>query len=190
MSRQRHRLLGSSCQVAVLSAISSTHRRYGSGARRCTSAGLLRHQILSPKRTTTYGCESRGTGPWLIVDAPLVARRRRPGQLTDTSQIERITRNVLTVISRAAEQMGEFVTPTEIRRRLLDLHLNLGVICLRTNRNAEARELLWRSIRGQPDAWPPYLLFLLAFGPAGLYCGLEQFNRRLRRMRRSSGASQ
>jgi cellulose synthase/poly-beta-1,6-N-acetylglucosamine synthase-like glycosyltransferase len=128
--------------------------------------------------------------PLAFVDAPLVARRRRPGQLTDPSQIERITRNVRTVIDRAKEQMGEFVTPIEIRRRLARLDLDLGVICLRDSRNAEARQLIWQSIRGQPGAWPQYLLFLLACGPAGLYRSLEQFNRRLRGMLRSGNASQ
>jgi glycosyltransferase involved in cell wall biosynthesis len=127
--------------------------------------------------------------PMAFVDAPLVARRRRPGQLTDASQIERITRNVRTVIDRAAEQMDAFVTPVEIRRRLARLDLDLGVICLRTSRNAEARQWLWQSIRGQPGAWPQYLLLLLACGPTGLYRGLEQFNRRLRGMVRLRNAS-
>ena len=117
-----------------------------------------------------------------FVDAPLVARRRRPGQLTDISQNERVTRNVLTVISRAAERMEGVVTPTEIRRRLARVRFDLGVMCLRTNRNAEARDLLWSSVRGQPNSWPRYLMLLLAFGPAGVYGGLERLNRRLRRM--------
>lgn len=128
--------------------------------------------------------------PLAYVDAPLVARRRRPGQLTDTSQNEQVTRNVLTVISRAAERMEGVVVPTEIRRRLARLHFNLGVMCLRTNRNAEARELLWRSVCGCPNAWPRYLMLLLAFGPAGVYGGLERLNRRLRGMLAQSRATQ
>jgi hypothetical protein len=97
---------------------------------------------------------------------------------------------VLTVISRAAERMEGVVAPTEIRRRLGCLNFNLGVMCLRTNRNAEARDLLWSSVRGQPVAWPRYLMLLLAFGPAGLYGGLERLNRRLRWRLRLNRATQ
>ena len=128
--------------------------------------------------------------PLVYVDAPLVARRRRPGQLTDASQNEQVTRNVLAVISRAAERMEGVVARTEIRRRLARLHFNLGVMCLRTNRNAEARELLWKSVCGYPNAWSGYLMLLLAFGPVGVYGGLERFNRRLRGILPQSRATQ
>ena len=127
--------------------------------------------------------------PLAYVDAPLVARRRRPGQLTDSSQNERVARNVLAVVTRAAERMDGLVGPAEIRRRLAGLHFNLGVMSLRANRNEEARDLLRRSIREQPDALRRYAMLLLAFGPAGLYGCLEQFNRLLRRKRRSRVAA-
>ena len=157
-----------------------------------TSSVLVRREA-----TTRAGCFDTTLGTeedyefWLriaqdwrlaYVDAPLVARRRRPGQLTDSSQNERVVRNVLAVISRAAERLEGVVAPTEVRRRLARLHFNLGVICLRTNRNAEARDLLWKSVCECPNAWPRYPMLLLAFGPAGVYGGLERLNRRLRRM--------
>ena len=128
--------------------------------------------------------------PMAYVDAPLVARRRRPGQLTDSSQNEQVTRNVLKVISCAAERLEGLVTPLDIRRRLARLHFNLGVMYLRTNQNAEARRLLLSSVRGQPGELHRYVPLVLSFAPSGVYSGLEWFNRRLRRALRSSGTMQ
>lgn len=118
------------------------------------------------------------------VDAPLVARRRRPGQLTSTDQLERVVRNVLRVIERAATQLDGIVTPTDVRLRLGHMHRNLAVICLRSGRNDEARSHLRLSLDKQPGALLSYMLLLLALCPAGLFARLERLNRRLLRGRR------
>jgi len=124
--------------------------------------------------------------PMAYVDAPLLARRRRPGQLTSADQLERVVRNVIQVVERAAPQLKGAVTPTDVRIRLGRLHRNLAVFCLRRGENAEARDQLRSSIGKQPRELLSYLLLLLALFPAGLYARLERLNHRRRRARRKN----
>ncbi|MGH8249496.1 MAG: glycosyltransferase [Steroidobacteraceae bacterium] len=118
--------------------------------------------------------------PFVYVDAPLVAFRRRAGQLTAPGQAERILRNVATVVERAATRMADSIDPGMVQSRLAAVHRALGIACLRNGRTREARRHLWRSIREQPAQAVTALLLPMTLLPASVFGRLERFVREFR----------
>jgi glycosyltransferase involved in cell wall biosynthesis len=84
------------------------------------------------------------------VDAPLVARRKRPGQLTRPDQIEEVARSSLQVVERVSPWIAEVVPPDVVRRRLAEKHRELGFVQLLAGRRFEARTSLRASMSRQP----------------------------------------
>lgn len=123
-----------------------------------------------------YDCWLKLSREWplLYVDAPLVGFRRRSGQLTRPDQLERVSRNAIKVVQRAAQRMAGEVAPKEVQTRLSILHRDIGIICLRARRNREARNHLWSSLRGRPNQLIVIGLLAISCLPAGLLLHLER----------------
>lgn len=138
-----------------------------------------------------YDCWLKITRKWpvVFVDAPLVAFRRRPDQLTRPDQLERVLRNALLVVRRAALEGSVSLGGSVVRKRLASLERDLGIVCLRTRRNREARQHLSTSIRLSPYQLPVLALLIVAYLPPGFLGGIEELRRILQgRPRRSSVA--
>lgn len=155
-----------------------------------TSSVLLRRACiegagqfdLSLSTEEDYDYWLRIAGKWELafVDAVLVARRRRPGQLTEPAQLEVVVRNAMAVVERSSGRMQPPITPEHARSRRSQLHQTLGVICLRSGRNAEARSQLWQSVkleRGSLQSWALLALAAIPFNVLGL---LQRLIRRIR----------
>ena len=115
--------------------------------------------------------------PFSYIDAPLVAFRRNPNQLTRPGQLERIGRNALTVVERASTRMAGSISKDVMRARRSLLDRDLGVICLRGRRNTEARGFLWLSLRQHLRQPLVMILLMLTLLPPGLFDMLERFRR-------------
>ena len=135
-----------------------------------------------------YDCWLKITREWpaLFIDAPLVAFRRRPDQLTRPEQLERVLRNALLVVRRAAQEESGALGGAEVSKRIASLECDLGIICLRTRRNAEARSHLAASVNLRPRQLSSLLLLVAAYLPAGLLGRLEELRRALQRRTRQS----
>lgn len=118
-----------------------------------------------------YDCWLKIARYWsfVYVDQPLVGFRRRPGQLTSSDAGERVARNALTVAERASERMGAEIGQEEIRRRLSILQRDIGVICLRSGRKAEARQFFTLSRHNNSDDFIVRVLSGVTFLPAGSF---------------------
>lgn len=136
-----------------------------------------------------YDCWLKITRKWPVafVDAPLVAFRRRPDQLTRPDQLERVLRNALLVVRRAAREAPFSLDNSVVRERLASLERDLGIVCLRTRRNHEARNHLSTSIRLSPCQPPVLALLMAAYLPPGLLGGIEELRRMLQGHPRRSG---
>lgn len=88
--------------------------------------------------------------PFSYVDAPLVARRKRPGQLTRPDQIEEVARSSLRVVERASQWIAEVVDLGSVRMRLAEKQRELGLVYLMSGRRLEARA----SLRSSMAVWP------------------------------------
>jgi cellulose synthase/poly-beta-1,6-N-acetylglucosamine synthase-like glycosyltransferase len=130
-----------------------------------------------------YDCWLKIARRWkfLYLDVPLVAFRRRPGQLTAPERIEVVIRNVRTVVERAAGEMEGSIDPDVRRSRLSGVRRQLAVACLRNGKTAEARTLLRQSLK----TWPPNVLslILLVFAhlPDSVFQAFERGRRRLKK---------
>lgn len=128
-----------------------------------------------------YDCWLKITREWpvVFVDAPLVAFRRRPDQLTRPEQLERVIRNALLVVRRAAHEVPIRLGSTVVRERLASLERDLGIVCLRSRRNSEARDHLSTSIRLSPYQLPVLALLVAAYLPPGILGRIEGLRRML-----------
>jgi glycosyltransferase involved in cell wall biosynthesis len=128
-----------------------------------------------------YDCWLKITreSPVVFVDAPLVAFRKRPDQLTRPDQLERVIRNALLVVRRAAHEAPISLGSALVRKRLATLERDLGIVCLRTRRNSEARDHLSKSIRLSPCQLPVLALLIAAYLPPGILGGIEGLRRSL-----------
>lgn len=162
-----------------------------------TSSVLVRKEALvkaggfdeSLDTEEDYDCWLKIAREWPVVfiDAPLVAFRRRPDQLTRPDQLERVLRNALLVVRRAAQQAPDGLSGSEVGKRLASLERDLGIVCLRNRRNREAREHLAASVSLSPFDLPALALLVAAHLPPGLLGGIEGLRRLLQdRPRRSS----
>lgn len=130
-----------------------------------------------------YDCWLRLAAEWPFVylDAPLVAFRRRAGQLTAQDQADNILRNVAFVVERAASQMPADTETGAVRSRLSRIHCSLGIACLRKGLQREARHHLLRSMGEQPVQALAAALLPLTLLPAGAFARLERILRAVRR---------
>lgn len=112
--------------------------------------------------------------PLVYVDKPLLTFRRRPGQLTQADRIERVVRNVVTVVERASGRMTCEIAAPDIAKRLARVHLDLGIICLRRGHSVEARHHLGVSLRHRPGSIQTIAFAILACLPHGTLNTLEQ----------------
>jgi glycosyltransferase involved in cell wall biosynthesis len=155
-----------------------------------TSSVLVRRRLISEtsgfdtslETEEDYDCWlrlARGT-PFVFVDAPLVAFRVRANQLTTSSQLERIVRNALNVVKRASGTGYRELSKKDVGLRLAVLHRDLGIICLRGGRNAEARRQFLASLTY--SAWQPVAVALIGMSvlPKGLFATLEARRRSFR----------
>jgi glycosyltransferase involved in cell wall biosynthesis len=123
-----------------------------------------------------YDCWLRIAQSWpmAFVDLPLVAFRRREGQLTAPDRIEQVLRNVAKVVQRAADRKTGNVNADSVKRRLSKVYRDVGIVCMRSGRKQEARGFLLRSL----NAWPPHALTLvllpMSYLPAGLFASFER----------------
>jgi glycosyltransferase involved in cell wall biosynthesis len=106
--------------------------------------------------------------PFVYVDEPLLAFRRRPGQLTRADQSEVILRNVARVTEMAQERLGALLPAGLVKSRRARLDRDIGSVCLRTGRKSEARRLLGRSLRLEPASAKTWMFLVLTFAPTGL----------------------
>lgn len=118
--------------------------------------------------------------PLVYVDEPLLTFRRRPGQLTQADGIERVVRNVVTVVERASQRLASQLDARDIAKRLARIHLDLGVICLRQSRVVEARHHLSLSLRHRPGSIQTIAFAILACLPPSTLPALERVWRLLR----------
>jgi GT2 family glycosyltransferase len=163
-----------------------------------TSSVLVRREMLlraggfdeTLNTEEDYDCWLRVAERWpmAFVDEPLVAFRRRQGQLTAPDRIEAVLRNVAVVVERAAGRMSGTVDTGTIASRLSNVWRDIGIACMRGGRNQDARRYLGRCLSTWPPHVPTVALFLLSFLPAGSFTSLERFVRTLalRQSRRSS----
>ena len=129
-----------------------------------------------------YDCWMRLSAefPFTFVDAPLVGFRRRSGQLTRASQIERVHRNVLRVVQAAAIRGTDKLDRREVAERLSALQLDLAVTCLRSGRSGEARRLLRSSLDSEPRQALAQALLGLTYLPGSFFRAIEAGYRRVR----------
>ena len=163
-----------------------------------TSSVLVRRQALlqgggfdeSLSTEEDYDLWLRVAQKWpvVLVDVPLVAFRRRKGQLTAPERNGQVIRNVATVVDRAAGRMAKTADANVVKNRLSKVHQDVGIICLRTGQNREARSHLRQSLNESPPHALTLILFLMSFFPAGVFASLERVLRALRH-RRAQGIS-
>ena len=137
-------------------------------------------QTLETEEDYDYWLRVTQHRPLVYVDEPLLTFRRRPGQLTQADRIERVVRNVVTVVERASERMARELDARDIATRLARVHQDLGVICLRQGRSVEARHHLSVSLRHRPGLIQTITLAMLACLPRGTLTTLERVWRLLR----------
>lgn len=121
--------------------------------------------------------------PFIYVDAPLLTFRRRPGQLTQTDGMEKVVRNVVTVVERAARQLVDQLDAGEIAARLARVHLDLGVLCMRKGCGAEARQHFAVSWRHQGGSLVLIMFVVLSWFPRRILLALEGVWSSIRRYR-------
>lgn len=137
-------------------------------------------QALETEEDYDYWLRVAQLRPLVYVDEPLLTFRRRPGQLTQTDRIERVVRNVVTVVERTSERLASELDARDIAKRLARVHLDLGIICLRQGRGVEARHHLGVSLRHRPGSIQTIAFAILACLPSGTLPALERIWRLLR----------
>lgn len=137
-------------------------------------------QTLETEEDYDYWLRVAQRWPLVYVDEPLLTFRRRPGQLTQADRIERVVRNVVTVVERTSERLANELDPREIAERLARVHLDLGIICLRQGRGVEARHHFGVSLCHRPGSILAMAFASLAYLPSGVLSALERTWRLLR----------
>lgn len=155
-----------------------------------TSSVILRREVverigdfdrtLDTEEDYEYWLRVSAEVPLIYVDAPLVVFRKNPGQLTRADQIERIVFNALRVAEMASTRYLDRLTPLDIRRRLAQLHLTLGVIALRNGRSLDAQEQLVNSLRYCPCRMLTLAMYGVAWLPSGTLSLIDRLWRRNR----------
>jgi len=158
-----------------------------------TSSILLRREIadsvglfdetLSTEEDYDYWLRVASRTRFAFLDAPLVGFRRREGQITGPGQIEKILRNVETVIRRASPAVEPAAGRREIEKRLARIDRDIGELCLRLGRSAESRRRLLRSALSDPTRMTTHALLGLALLPPVAYRMLFGILRSIRRTR-------
>jgi len=100
------------------------------------------------------------------VDAPLVARRKRPGQLTRPDQIEEVARSSLQVVERVSPWIAKIVDRRIVDKRLGEKHRELGFVQLLAGHQREARFSFRSSLAVQLGDVRAILMWGLTFLPA------------------------
>lgn len=137
-------------------------------------------QTLQTEEDYEYWLRVARAWPFTYVDVPLVSFRRSSQQLTHADKIERVVRNVLTVIQRTSASMSSQLDPKEITSRFAQLHLRLGAIALRAGRNADARRFLAKCLNHRAIRLTALMLYLLTFFPSRVFTTILQLHSRLK----------
>lgn len=154
-----------------------------------TSSVLLRRDVINQIGTFDRGLTTEEDYDyWLrvarccsmiFVDEPLLNFRRRPGQLTEADQIERILGNVATVLTRASTCLDGELDQADINNRIAGIHRELCIVKLRQSNQAEARRQIEYSLQYAPKSRRAKVLRVLAHMPAGLLPGIEKLWRKI-----------